>query len=97
MVEANEAQPQDKAVTAYDDNDEITQAIELLDKKFSKIDGSINERIEDLIGFKATVSKKILWFIKEGEEFKELFTSFAAEQTAKNKNLPLFAKSVVFY
>ena len=97
MVEANESQPQDRVVTADDANEDISYAMEILDKKYGRVDGSINERIEDLIGFKATVSKKILWFIKEGEEFKQLFSSFAAEQTAKNKNLPLFAKGVAFY
>jgi hypothetical protein len=64
-------------MTADDANEEITQAIELLNCKFGKFDWSINERIEDLTVFKATVSKKILDLIKEGEEFKELFSSFA--------------------
>jgi hypothetical protein len=77
MVESNEAQPQDKLMTAEDANEEITQAIELLNCKFKKVDKSIDEKIEDLTVFKATASKKILDLIKEGEEFKELFSSFA--------------------
>ena len=42
MVEANDTQPQDRVVTVDDANDEINQAIEILDKKFSKVDVTIN-------------------------------------------------------
>jgi hypothetical protein len=77
MVKPNEVQPQEKVVIADEANEDIIYAIEILDNKFGKINFSINERIQDLIGFKAIVSKKMLGFIKERNDLNEFFSSFA--------------------
>lgn len=58
-------------------NEDVKSAIELLDKKFGKVEGSINERIADLIGFWELVSKKIKICLKEVDDLKDIFKRFS--------------------
>jgi hypothetical protein len=58
-------------------NEDVKSAIELLDRKFGKVEGSINERIADLIGFRELVSKKIKICLKEVDDLKDIFKRFS--------------------
>ena len=77
MVEAND-QPQDRIETP-EGNDEVQDAIELLEKKFGRIYGSINQRINSLTEFKEVVSKRLVSLLKDLDDFKDIFTAFAAD------------------
>ena len=77
MVEAND-QPQDRIETP-EGNDEVQDAIELLEKKFGRIYGPINQRINSLTEFKEVVSKRLVSLLKDLDEFKDIFTTFAAD------------------
>ena len=53
--------------------------IQLVEKKFNRIFGSINRRINDLNEFKEVVSKRLIELLKEFKDFKDIFSTFAAD------------------
>ena len=77
MVEAND-QPQDKIGTP-EGNDEVQDAIELLEKKFARIHGSINQRSNSLTEFKEVASKRLISILKDIDDFKDIFKTFEAD------------------
>ena len=56
-----------------------------------------SQRVDKLVAFKEIVSKKAISILQDIEELKESIKTFATDEQANLKNLPVFKKGVDFY